>query len=61
LPEANTDSEGHTNGNESSWADFLRCHCRSLVAATEFCTDTWQFVAVQGSALSSFGTTTVKY
>ncbi|MCP2184654.1 UNVERIFIED_ORG: hypothetical protein J2R85_000844 [Bradyrhizobium japonicum] len=61
LPESNTDNEGQTNGNESSWADFLRCHRHSLVAATEFCTDAWQFVAVQGSALSSFGTTQLKY
>ncbi|MCW1995152.1 UNVERIFIED_ORG: hypothetical protein M2193_004766 [Bradyrhizobium japonicum] len=61
LPEASTDNEGQTNGNESSWADFLRCHRRSLVAATEFCTDAWHSVAVQGSALSSFGTTQLKY
>ena len=61
FPKANTDSEGQTSGNESSWADFLRCHRRSFVAAKQFCTDAWQTIAIQGSALSSFGTTRLKY
>ena len=34
----NTDSGNQTSGNESSRADFLRCHRGSFIAARQFCT-----------------------
>jgi hypothetical protein len=55
------DCDGETNGNESSWADFLRCDRRFDVTAKQFCTGVRQAVADQGGVLSSFGTTWLKY
>ena len=33
MAEGDTRSDRHTSWNESLWADFLRCHCRSFIAA----------------------------